>query len=306
MNSDTAARTKQPFFATADKCRQKGESGSELFRSTANNMTNTSQILNNTNANFQALHASDGGALLTVAPATTPASAQLSSYGDLSRLAQFGVELQSRLDAEMHGSNARATSNALDLQATSAARAVNAQLFDAPLTTPPVKKKKRGFFSKLGGAIKKFARSKFGKILMIGGAVAASFLIPGAGAALTKAFSALGKSLLGGASKLAAKFGASNLFKGGFKLFLKQQLLPKLGLEGGIKQAAQNYLKEKLLNTDSLKDLGHSLLKKFGLEDLLSKSGIKAVLSQLGARLGVSNEWLERLFGESHAAVSSK
>ncbi|MEJ7617521.1 MAG: hypothetical protein WKF30_11290 [Pyrinomonadaceae bacterium] len=134
---------------------------------------------------------------------------------------------------------------------------------------------------------------------MIGGAVAASLLIPGAGAAIGKAITTLGKSLMGGISKLATKFGVSNLFKGGLKTFIKQQILPKFGLEGGIKNALKSYLKKNLINVDSFKSFGRSVLKKAGLEDLMSKDGIKAVFSQLGARLGISDEWLEKLLGAS-------
>lgn len=233
-----------------------------------------------------------------------PAAAQLSDCGDLRRLAQFGMELQSRLHHELYG--ASAIPNPTNLQTLGDARPVQARLCDASLTATPVKKKKRGFLSKLGGALKKFARSKFGKIMMIGGAIASSLLIPGVGAALAKAFSTLGKGLLGGVGKLTTKFGVSNLFKGGLKTFLKQEVLSKLGINGGIKEAAQSYLKRKLLNLDALKELGRGLLKRFKLEDILSRGGLKAVVSQLGARLGISNQWLEKLFGGPRSDTTSQ
>lgn len=261
-------------------------------------MINPLQVSNNFETNSPWWRLSDA-ALPTIAQATTSALAQPTAGSNLNRPAQFGTEWQPRWQTELNC--ARAISDQTPSQTLSDARPVQARLFDASLTAAPVKKKRRGFFSKLGGALKKFARSKFGKILMIGGAVAGSLLIPGVGAAAVKAFSALGKNLLGGVSKLATKLGASHLFKGGFKTFLRQEVFSKLGIDGGIKQAAQNYLKQKFLNIDSLKEIGRGLLKRFGLQDILSQGGLKAVLSQLGARLGISDEWLEKLFGEPRA-----
>lgn len=261
-------------------------------------MTVIAKVLNDSGAHRCATFASHATAMNGERVDTTPIPQQFFQPQAQNRpAAQLGVDAQARIDAEWR---ARETSSVIGAARLHDTRANNSPQSNSSLATPI--KKKRGFFSRLGGALKKFAQSKFGKILMIGGALAASLLIPGAGAAIGKAIATLGKSLMGGISGLATKVGVPNLLKGGLKTFIKQQILPKLGLEGGIKNALKSYLEKNLLSVDSLKSFAQSVLKKAGLEDLMSKGGLKAVLSQLGARLGISDEWLEKLLGESEDA----
>jgi hypothetical protein len=133
-------------------------------------------------------------------------------------------------------------------------------------TVQQPKKKKGGFFRKIGRAFKKFAKSKIGKIVMIAGAVAGAAFIPGVGAAMLKGVMTIGKSVLGagkfiagaaksGLMKLGTKLDMENMLKGGFKNFIQQNLLPKFGLDKGF----PNFIKQQFFSKAAFQDFGKNL-----------------------------------------------
>lgn len=144
-------------------------------------------------------------------------------------------------------------------------------------------KQKRGFFASIGHALKKFARSGLGRITLLAGAIAGSFLIPGLGAAAGKIFAGLGKGLLGGLAKLGVKPGMAKLLAGELKSLLKEEVRGRLGGEGGLRNI--------------LKDAGRVLLRHYGLDHLLNKDGLKRTVLQLAERLGIGGTWLSDLLG---------
>lgn len=159
---------------------------------------------------------------------------------------------------------------------------------------PVKKKKKRGFFGRIGHALKKFAGSKFGKLLLIGGSIAASFFLPGIGPALTKLVGGLGKSLLGGLGKLGAQFGVKDLFSGGLKTFLKKELASRFEFEDGIKVGIENLIKRKLLSADSLQNIGRNILGRVQ-QSSIGRSGWMKTLTNVYTRIG--SLWPDLLSG---------
>lgn len=173
-------------------------------------------------------------------------------------------------------------------------------------TAAPVKKKKRGFFGRIGHALKKFASSKFGKLMLIGGAIAGSFLIPGLGAGLTNLLSSTGRTLMGSAGKVFAQTGIRSLFQGGLKAFVKTQVLPRLGLNGGIKNGITSFLKQHFLSPSALKDGAKQLLSGSGLKNLFSLQSLTGTASKLAAHFGLNRAWLRDLISSDPAPPKNK
>lgn len=165
-------------------------------------------------------------------------------------------------------------------------------------TTAPVKKK--GFWGKIGGALKKFAKSKVGKIALIGGAVAGALLIPGVGGLLGKVFSLISRAGIAGA---IGRGGAANFILGKLIEVVGQSVLARFD-PSNLGKTFKNFLPQNLFSRETLTKAGSTLLGQFGLGDALAAAAeeLKTWLTKFGARSGAVGEVLKTLLLSTHAA----